>query len=158
VQRQNIGLSNILFVGRNGVDITLDLMGAYLRAVDWKVLLMWLFAWYVLPMVLGFVLASWMFVLYGEGGELRDGLGISLVLGLLWWWVIAPVGCGYTVARNAKQLPQLHVLLAVGLGFALQSLRVTATVSWLLPAWALFSVAGGAFGAYLSRLRPRKQP
>jgi hypothetical protein len=62
------------------------------------------------------------------------------------------------VRRTVKQLPQLHVLLAVGLGFAFQAVRITPAVWWLLPAWGLFSLAGGAFGAYLSHvIAKRKQ-
>lgn len=132
-------------------------MGNYLRAIDWKTLFMWLFAWYVFPMILGFVLASWMFALYGEGSEIHDGAALSIVFALLWWWVIAPVGCSYTVARNAKQLPQLHALLAVGIGFALQAFRITPFAWWLLPAWALLSLAGGTFGAYLSRATTQRK-
>jgi hypothetical protein len=133
-------------------------MRSYLRAVEWKTLFIWVFAWYILPMILGFVLASWLFSVYGEGNELRDGAALSFVFALLWWWVIAPVGCGYAVARNARQLPLLHVLLAVGIGFVLQAFRITPSVSWLVPAWALFSIAGGSFGAYLARVVSKRRP
>ena len=130
----------------------------YLRTIDWKNLFMWFFAWYILPQILGFVLASWLFALYGEGNEIREGVALTAVFALLWWWVIAPVGCGFMVRRTVKQLPQLHVLLAVGLGFAFQAVRITPAVWWLLPAWGLFSLAGGAFGAYLSHvIAKRKQ-
>jgi len=40
-------------------------MLTHLRSIDWKALMIGVFACYVLPMVLGFVLAEWIYALNG---------------------------------------------------------------------------------------------
>lgn len=131
-------------------------MSRYLQAIDWKALFVGLFGWYILPMLLGFVLASWIYFVQGQK-DIESGFSLTLAFGLLWWWVLAPVGCGYVVSRIAKQLPQFNAFLAVVLGFAIQSARVTYAVWWVAPVWALLSIAGGAFGAYLATVRKQRR-
>jgi len=120
----------------------------FIRTIDWKALFYGLFVSYFLLMILEFFIASLVFEVQGEG---TGGFSLSFLNKLIWWF-LAPVSCGYLVARLATRLPQLTVLLTILLGFSLQSTRITTSVWWFMPSWAFFSVCGGAFGAFLWRL------
>ena len=128
-------------------------MFKYLHTIDWKVLFFGLFSCYFLPMILEFGIASLAFSVQGEGD---GGFSLSLLNEFI-WWLLAPVSCGYIVSRKATRLPQLTVLLTVLLGFSLQSMRVTTSIWWLMPSWALCSILGGTLGAFLWHYQHARQ-
>lgn len=129
---------------------------SYFRHIEWKALLVAFFAFYVLPALCAIAIASGLIAL-SETGSNPDVLQTMLISGLLWWWLIAPIGSGYVAARLAKQLPLLHAIVTVTLGYLFQISKVTQAVWWLLPAWAVISVAGGIFGAYVWHIQKTRQ-
>jgi hypothetical protein len=136
---------------------TLELIREYLRHINWKALFVAFFAFYGLPALLSMVLASWILSIYGQG-PFEEGFPLSLAVGLLWWWVMAPVGSGYLAARLSGRLPLLHALITVIVGYLFQISKITDAVWWLLPAWAVISLAGGFFGAFVWQLHQPRQP
>jgi hypothetical protein len=130
----------------------------YLRAFDWKTFLGVMLAWYFLPVIGGMELMRWTL----GGAEHGDTVNPSflhnfLMTTLLAWCAIAPVGCGYSVARFAKQLPLLTILLAIVIGYVLQATRSN-HYGWIGHAlWALLSFGGAALGFWMWRLQNRQQ-
>jgi hypothetical protein len=114
------------------------------------------FAFYALPSISAMALSSWIMSI-SETGVVEGGLPLTLVFGLFWWWLVAPVGSGYLAARLSKQLPLLHAFITVAFGYLFQIAKITQAVWWLLPAWALTGLAGGYFGASIWRIQQSRQ-
>lgn len=129
---------------------------SYFRHIDWKTLFIAFFAFYILPAICAIAVAGWL-IAFSESGGNQSILHTTLIFSLLWWWLVAPIGSGYLAARLAKQLPLLHAMLTVTFGYLFQIAKVTQAVWWLLPSWAVISLAGGLFGAYVWRIQKTRQ-
>lgn len=131
----------------------------YVRAFDWRKFFGVMLIWYVFPVFGSPALMRW---ILGDAPH-SDTNNPSLLHNLLMtiflaWWAIAPVGCGYSVARFVKQLPQLTILFAVMIGFMLQSAR-NDYFGWMENAvWACLSLGGAALGFHLWQFQERGHP
>jgi hypothetical protein len=132
-------------------------MRDYWRHINWKALFIAFFAFYALPSLCSIAIASWMLSTVGPG-PFENGPFSTLAVGLFWWWLVAPVGAGYLAARLAGRLPLMHALIVVLVGYLFQVARIADAAWWLLPAWALVSLAGGFFGAFVWQLHRPRQP
>ena len=131
-------------------------MANYFQHINWRALFIAFFAFYALPSISAIALASWLMSL-SETGVAEGTLPLTLVFGLFWWWLVAPIGSGYLAARLTKELPLLHALITVTFGYLFQIAKITDAVWWVLPAWALISLAGGYFGASVWRIQQSRQ-
>ncbi len=129
----------------------------YWRHINWKALFMAFFAFYALPALSAIALGNLFFSTSGPSA-IESGGAFVFFAGLLWWWLIAPVGGGYLAARLARDLPLLHALITVMFGYLFQAATITNALWWVLPAWALISIAGGFFGAFVWQLQRPRQP
>ena len=129
------------------------------RTVQFRALLIALFAFYVAPVVPLVVLSSIPFAFDGTppvAGQRMYGWraavgGLSVVL---WFWALAPVGSGYVAAKLAKQQPLLHGLLAGTAGAVLAVVFVRGELIFELVL-ALIIASSGLFGGWLWRYRHR---
>ena len=128
----------------------------YLRTFDWKTFGGVLLFWYFLPIFVVPEIMLWILHAADHRNTANPSLLHTLLVSvLIVWCVVAPVGCGYCVARFARQLPQLTNLLAVTIGFLLQTTR-TDYFGWKGNiAWLLLSFGGGALGFFVRRLQMR---
>jgi hypothetical protein len=128
----------------------------YFRAFEWKMFFGVMLVWYVVPVFGGPELMRWILGGANHGDTESPSLLHNLLMTiLLACWAAAPVGCGYSVARFVKQLPQLTILFAVLIGFVLQVTR-NDYFGWLGAAvWAVLSFGGAVLGFFLWRLQER---
>jgi hypothetical protein len=128
----------------------------YWRHINWKALFIVFFAFYPLPALSAIALAN--LLLPASPGPIESGSAFAFFAGLFSWWLIAPVGAGYLAARLAGRLPLLHALITVLFGYLFQAATTTIAFWWVLPVWALISIAGGFFGAFVWQLQRPRQP
>jgi hypothetical protein len=132
----------------------------FIKEVRFRALAIALFAFYVAPILPLIILSSLPFASNGAPpvpgqrvyGWSAAGGGLLIVL---WFWALAPVGCGYFAAKLAKQQPLLHGLLSGTVGAVLAVIWVQGLFIFELVL-ALIIASCGLFGGWLWRHRAQR--
>jgi len=131
-----------------------------IKTVQFRPIVIALFAFYVVPILPLIVLSSMPFAIDGPppvpGQRLygwRAAIGGMLIV--LWFWALAPVGSGYFAAKLAKQQPLLHGLLTGVVGAEFAVIWVDGQFVFEL-ALALIIASSGLFGGWLWRYRAQR--
>jgi hypothetical protein len=133
-------------------------MFLYIRAIDWKVLFGVMLFWYIAPVLGASEFMRWILDASNHGEADSPSLLHNILVSIvLVWWLLAPIGSAYSIARFAKQLPHLGVLLVVTVGFVLQATH-NDYFGWIgIAVLAILSIAGAMLGLFLWRLRMRNR-
>jgi MFS family permease len=126
-------------------------MFAYLKHIDWKVVVLTLLTCYVVPTVLVSTLLAFSLQdsMAAHAGQAMASFSAFLAL------LVPPVAGGYVAARFARRLPRLQVM-AVGVLGAVLSLVAFRLSPRAMVVYAVASIALAALGGFI-RLRSVKQ-
>jgi len=115
----------------------------YLRAIDWKVLVLGFLGCYVLPAL---VVGTLLIAISDHTGAIPNWGALAVLLVAI---IFPPLAAGYFAARFAKTLPQLHALALGLLGllpYWFSARQLSATQFGVV---AIFILGCNALGAFV---------